>query len=167
MLDSYSEAIRLIFLNMNWDSDSTVLRLQHQHYAKQIICELYETQIQFWFNLINWGTSLVVHVTTASVMALIVCRPRCHEILFTSCPNCSLQNSPYTSWDFILVILNLGIRGCPEEFWLYDLNHFGNTCDVSDCTARRRIWGFVSLLQVIHFLDKKRIKNSVIRYKRF
>ena len=29
------------------DSDSTERRLQHGHYAKQIICELYEIQIQF------------------------------------------------------------------------------------------------------------------------
>jgi hypothetical protein len=49
MLGAYSEAIRLIFpnMNMNLDSDSTVRRLQHGHYAKQIICELYEIQIQF------------------------------------------------------------------------------------------------------------------------
>jgi hypothetical protein len=50
MLGAYSEAIRLIFPKheqRHRDSDSTVQRLQHGHYAKQIICELYKIQIQF------------------------------------------------------------------------------------------------------------------------
>jgi hypothetical protein len=50
MLGAYSEAIRLIFPNTNPDTETPILmcrRLQHGHYAKQIICELYETHIQF------------------------------------------------------------------------------------------------------------------------
>jgi len=47
MLGAYSEAIRLIFPNMIPDTETPILLagLQHGHYAKQIICELYEIQI--------------------------------------------------------------------------------------------------------------------------
>jgi hypothetical protein len=49
MLGAYSEAIRLIFPNMNPDTETPILpcRHQHGHYEKQIICEPYEIQIQF------------------------------------------------------------------------------------------------------------------------
>jgi len=47
---AYSEAIGMILPNMNPDTETPILlcrRLQHGHYAKQIICELYDIQIQF------------------------------------------------------------------------------------------------------------------------
>jgi len=47
---AYSEAIRLIFPNMNPDTETAILlcgHFQHGHYAKQIICELHEIHIQF------------------------------------------------------------------------------------------------------------------------
>jgi len=50
MFGAYSEAIRLIFPNTNPDTETAILLcgdFNTGHYAKQIICELYEIQIQF------------------------------------------------------------------------------------------------------------------------
>ena len=50
MLCAYSEAIRLTLPNTNRATETPILLcgdFNMGHYAKQVICELYEIQIQF------------------------------------------------------------------------------------------------------------------------